>query len=253
MQEFEGKVVFITGATSGIGEEIATQFAAHGAKVAFTGRRAEEGERVASKIKSAKGSAIFIKSDVKESSDVEKSVAAVVEKFGRIDIAVNNAGIEESMVPFLEQKVEKFDDIFAINVRGMWLCLQGEIRQMLKQQSECSIINVSSVAGQLGFPQTSSYIASKHAVNGLTKSLASEFAPNKIRINAVAPGPIATEMWTRYAASNPGTDEMIVHMVPTGRVGTCGEVASCVLWLASSTATYVTGQIIAVDGGMVNV
>lgn len=253
MHQFEGKVVFITGATSGIGEEIAMQFAAHGAKVAFTGRRAEEGERVASKIKSAKGDAIFIKSDVKEMSDVEKSIATAVEKFGRIDVAVNNAGIEESMVPFLDQKVEKFDDIFAINVRGMWLCLQGEIRQMVKQKSECSIINVSSVAGQLGFPQTSSYIASKHAVNGLTKSLASEFAPNKIRINAVAPGPIQTEMWTRYASSNPGTDEMIVHMVPTGRVGTCGEVASCVLWLASSTATYVTGQIIAIDGGMVNV
>jgi NAD(P)-dependent dehydrogenase (short-subunit alcohol dehydrogenase family) len=253
MHEFEGKVLFVTGATSGIGEEIATQFARHGAKVAFTGRRAEEGERVARKIQELGGNAIFIQSDVQKNTDVEKAIATVVEKFGRIDIAVNNAGVEEAMVSFLDQKVDKFDEIFSSNVRGMWLCLQGEIRQMLKQNSDCSIINMSSVAGQLGFPQCSSYIASKHAVNGLTKSLASEFAGKKIRVNAVAPGPIMTEMWSRYADSHPGTEEMVLNMVPTGRVGTCAEVASCVLWLASPTATYVTGQIVAVDGGMVNV
>jgi len=253
VQDFKGKVVFITGGTSGIGEEIALQFGKLGAKVAFTGRRAEEGEKVAAKLKAAGADAVFIKSDVKEDKDVQNAIKVTVEKFGRIDIAVNNAGVEEAMTPFLDQKVEKFDEIFAINVRGMWLSLQAEINQMVKQNSDCSIINVSSVAGQMGFPNTSSYIASKHAVNGLTKSLASEFAAKKIRVNAVAPGPINTEMWTRYAAGQPGMDQMVAQMVPTGRVGTCDEVASCVLWLASPSATYVTGQIIAIDGGMVNV
>ncbi|MDR3613260.1 MAG: glucose 1-dehydrogenase [Candidatus Obscuribacterales bacterium] len=253
MQDFTGKVVFITGATSGIGEDVALQFAKQGAKVAFTGRRAEQGEAVAAKIKALGADAIFIRSDVKESADIEKAIKLTVEKFGRIDIAVNNAGVEEPMVPFLEQKVEKFDEIFDINVRGMWLCLQGEIRQMVKQDSECSIINISSIAGQSGFPQTSSYTASKHAVNGLTRVLASEFASKKIRINAVAPGPIRTEMWDRFANSTPGMEQMMLQMVPMGRVGNTAEVSSCVLWLASGTSTYVTGQIIVVDGGTINV
>jgi len=252
MKDFDGKVVFITGATSGIGEEIAIQFGKQGAKVAFTGRRADLGEKVASRIKSDGADAVFIKSDVKEKSDVDKSIKAVVDKFGRIDVAVNNAGIEEPMTPFLEQKVEKLDDILAVNVRGLWLCLQEEIRQMLKQGHEGSIINLSSVAGHLGFPQSSSYVASKHAVNGITKSLASEFAQNKIRVNAVAPGPIKTEMFDRFIESNPTMGNMVAQMVPTGRVGTTAEVASCVLWLASPTASYVTGQIVTVDGGMIN-
>ena len=253
MQSFADKVVFITGGTSGIGEDLAYTFAKLGAKVAFTGRRKEKGESIAAKIKSSGGQSLFIQSDVSKENDAESAIKTAVEGFGRIDIAVNNAGVAEQMIPFMDQKLEKYDEIFGTNVRGLWICLHNEIKQMLKQNSPCSIINISSVAGQTGFPQTATYSASKHAVNGLTRSLASEFAPHKIRVNAVAPGPIKTEMWDSFATTVPGVEQMITQMVPTGRIGTTEEVTSSVLWLASDTASFVTGQIIVVDGGMVNV
>jgi NAD(P)-dependent dehydrogenase (short-subunit alcohol dehydrogenase family) len=253
MHNFADKVVFITGGTSGIGEDAAHAFAKLDAKVVFTGRRKDKGESIAAAIKAGGGEALFLQSDVSKESDVKNAIKKTVDTFGRIDIAVNNAGVEEQMIPFMDQKLEKFDEIFSINVRGLWICLHKEIEQMLKQNSECSIINISSVAGQTGFPQTATYSASKHAVNGLTRSLASEFAPHKIRINAVAPGPIKTEMWDRFAVALPAVEQMVTQMVPSGRVGTTEEVSSCILWLASKTASFVTGQVIVVDGGMVNV
>jgi NAD(P)-dependent dehydrogenase (short-subunit alcohol dehydrogenase family) len=250
MENLSDKVVFITGATSGIGEEIAYQYAQRGASVAFTGRRAAEGERVAAKLEAAGGKALFIKSDVSIADDITRAIDATVKKYGRIDIAINNAGIAEQMTPFLEQKVQVLDDIFATNVRGLWLCMQGEIRQMLSQKTAGAIVNVSSVSGTKGFPGTASYVASKHAVNGLTKTLATEFAKENVRINAVAPGPIRTEMWDSFAQANPQIEGLVKQLVPQGRIGTCAEVASCVLWLTSDGASNVTGQIVAVDGGI---
>jgi NAD(P)-dependent dehydrogenase (short-subunit alcohol dehydrogenase family) len=251
MGEFDGKVVFITGGTSGIGRGTAVEFAKKGAKVAITGRREKEGNDTAKAIQVAGGKGLFIKSDVSNVEDVKKAIEQTIKQLGPIEIAFNNAGIEEEPVPFLEQEIGVFDKIMAINVRGMYACLQAEIKHMMEHGKGGSIINNASVAGLLGMPGVAGYCASKHAVIGMTKALAAEFAKHKIRVNAVAPGPIQTEMFDRFINARPQVKDYINASLPIGRVGTAEEVASCVLWLASPTATYVTGQTVAVDGGMV--
>jgi NAD(P)-dependent dehydrogenase (short-subunit alcohol dehydrogenase family) len=251
MGEFEGKVVFITGGTSGIGRGTAIEFGKKNARVAIIGRREKEGFDTVKDIQAVGGEGLFIKSDVSSLEDVRKAVKQTIDQLGPIEIAFNNAGIEEEPVPFLEQEISVFDKIMAINVRGMWACLQEEIRHMMQHGRGGSIINNSSVAGLLGGAGMSGYCASKHAVIGMTKALSAEFAKHKIRVNAVAPGPIQTEMFDRFVNARPQVRDYIEASLPIGRVGTTEEVASCVLWLASPTATYVTGQTIAIDGGMV--
>lgn len=251
MGEFDGKVVFITGGTSGIGRGTAIEFAKKGAKVAFTGRREKEGEETLKAVESAGGKGLFIKSDVTDVADVEKALKQAADKLGAIEIAFNNAGLEEEPTPFLEQELAVFDKIMQVNVRSMWVCLHAQIKHMMQHNKGGSIINNASVAGLLGMAGVSSYCASKHAVIGLTKSLAAEFAKNRIRVNAVAPGPIQTEMFDRFINARPQVMDHIQASLPMARIGTTEEVASCVLWLASPTATYVTGQVIAIDGGMV--
>src|SRR5437588_4502258 len=244
---FEGKVALVTGGTSGIGETTAIEFARAGAKVVLSGRREKEGAQVVAEIKKLGGDAAFVRADVAKDADVKAMVKFAVDKFGRLDIAFNNAGVEWKGP--LEQATEaEYRRIFDINVWGVLNSMRHEIPVMLKNGGG-AIVNTSSVAGHVGLAQVSVYIASKHAVEGLTKSVALEFAKQNIRINAVAPGVIATEMFDRFAGDE--LRDQIVSIVPVGRIGASDEIAAAVLYLASDDANFTTGTSLVVDGGYV--
>ena len=247
MAEFEGKVALVTGGTSGIGAVTAEVFAKEGAKVLLTGRREDKGGEVVEKIKSSGGEATFVRTDVQIEDDVKNMVDTTVEKYGRIDFAVNNAGVEQNMKPLLDQTEEDFDFVTNINVKGVWLSLREEIRAMLKTGGG-SIVNISSIAGVIGMANMPIYIASKHAVIGLTKSIALEFAQQNIRVNAVLPAVIETPMIDRFAQDEQ-TAQYLKSLHPVGRIGKSEEVAEAILWLCSDRASFVTGTSLRVDGG----
>jgi NAD(P)-dependent dehydrogenase (short-subunit alcohol dehydrogenase family) len=247
MSEFTGKVALITGGNAGIGRATAIEFAQHGAKVVITGRREKEGHEVIAEIKALGGEAIFAKTDVSKESDVKAMIERTLETFGRLDCAFNNAGIEETLTPLSNQTEETYDQIMDINVKGVWLSLKHEIPAMLKT-SGGAIVNSSSIAGLVGFAMAPVYVASKHAVIGLTKSIALEYAKQNVRVNAVAPGSIETRM-LRDFASAPEVRQMLEAGHPMGRIGQPKEVASTVIWLCSGGASFVTGQTLAIDGG----
>jgi NAD(P)-dependent dehydrogenase (short-subunit alcohol dehydrogenase family) len=244
---FEGKVALVTGGTSGIGKTTAIAFARAGAKVVLTGRREKEGAQVVAEIKKLGGEAAFVRADVAKDAEVKAMVKFAVDKFGKLDIAFNNAGVEWK--GSLEQATEaEYRRVFDINVWGVLNSMRHEIPVMLKNGGG-AIVNTSSVVGHVGFPQVSIYIGSKHAVEGLTKSVALEFAKQNIRINAIAPGPIATAMWDRVAEG--GVGDQITAIVPAGRTGTSEEIAAAVLYLASDAARFTTGTSLIVDGGII--
>ncbi len=246
---FEGKVALVTGGTSGIGKATAIEFARAGAKVVLTGRREKEGAQVVAEIKKLGGEAAFVRSDIAKDADVKKMVQFAVDKFGKIDIAFNNAGVEWTGP--LDQATEaEYRRIFDINVWGVLNSMRHEIPVMLKNGGG-AIINTSSVAGHVGLAQVSVYIASKHAVEGLTKSVALEFAKQNIRINAVAPGGVATEMVDRFAGKQGDMRDYLTSLHPIGRIGTSEEIAAAVLYLASDAAKFTTGTSLIVDGGMI--
>ena len=195
--ELKGKVALVTGGTSGIGRDTAVLFAKAGAKVAVAGRREQEGNETIELIRAAGGDGLFVKTDVSKASEVDALVQKTVEKFGRLDFAFNNAGIEGVWVPIAKQTEEDWDRTIDINLKGVWLCLKYEIRQMLKQGGGGAIVNMSSVTGLVGAGGAAAYSASKHGVIGLTKSAALETAKNGIRINAVCPAVIETPMGKR--------------------------------------------------------
>src|SRR3954469_8807791 len=243
---FVDKVVLVTGGTSGIGKATAIAFARAGAKVVLTGRREKEGAQVVEEIKKSGGEAAFVRADVAKDADVKKMVSFVVDKFRRLDIAFNNAGVEWKGT--LDQATEaEYRRIFDINVWGLLNSMRHEIPVMVKNGGG-AIVNTSSVAGHVGLGGVSVYIASKHAVEGLTKSAALEFAKQNVRINAVAPGPVATEMWDRFAGD---AGDQIVSTVPVQRVGVSEESAAAVLYLASDAAKFTTGTSLVVDGGFI--
>lgn len=246
--DLQGKVALITGGTTGIGRDTAVLFAKAGAKVVVTGRREAEGNETVSLVREAGGEALFVKSDVSKSADVQAMVQKTVEKFGRLDVAFNNAGIEGVWVPLLEQTEENWDQVHNINLKGVWLCLKYEIQQMLKQGGG-AIVNMSSVAGLIGAVGAGVYIASKHGVLGLTKTAALECAPGGIRVNAVCPAVIETAMADR-AFSDPEISKRMRAMHPIGRFGRPIEIAEAVLWLSSSKSSFMTGHYIVLDGGM---
>ncbi len=248
-QQFANKVVLVTGGTSGIGKVTAYEFARAGAKVVVSGRREKEGADVVSEIKKGGGSAAFVRTDIAREADVKAMVDFAVNTYGRLDIAFNNAGIEWKGP--LDQATEAdYRRVFDINVWGVLNSMRHEIPVMLKTGGG-SIINTSSVAGLVGMAQISIYNASKHAVEGLTKSVALEFARQNIRVNAVAPGPIATEMMDRFAGTEGDGRNQLASMVPLGRIGDSEQIAAAVLYLASDAAKYTTGVSLAVDGGFV--
>jgi NAD(P)-dependent dehydrogenase (short-subunit alcohol dehydrogenase family) len=248
MNEFKGKVALVTGGTSGIGRAAAVSFGREGAKVVVAGRRAHEGEETVRQVKAVGGEAIFVPTDVAKEAQVKNLVGRTLEQFGRLDIAFNNAGVEQVPGPFLEQSVETYDQVMDINVKGVWLSMRHEIPAMLKSGGG-SIINTSSVAGVIGMAGAEIYIASKHAVIGLTKSAALEFAKQGIRINAVLPAAIETEMMHRFVNEQKEMLAALTSLHPIGRVGTSQEIADAVLWLASNKSSFVTGHSLVVDGG----
>ena len=248
MNEFQGKVAIVTGGTSGIGRAAALAYAREGAKVVVAGRRAAEGEETVRLLRAQGGEGFFVTTDVSKEAQVKKLVDRTVEKFGRLDFAFNNAGIEQTPTPFLEQTMETYDQVMDINVKGLWLSMRHEIPAMLKSGGG-AIVNTSSVAGVVAFPGIEIYAASKHAVIGLTKSAAVEFGKQGIRINAVLPAAIETDMYRRFVGEKVENHATMTAMHPIGRIGKSEEIADAVIWLSSSKASFVTGHSLLVDGG----
>ncbi|WP_016953563.1 SDR family oxidoreductase [Anabaena sp. PCC 7108] len=251
MALFSEKVALITGGTSGIGRATAIAFAKEGAKVVVAGRREKEGEETVALIQKVQGEGIFIKTDILVAADIKNLIEQTISTYGRLDFAFNNAGIEEPPGAFLEGTEEEYDRIMDVNVKGVWLSMQYEIAEMLKQGSGV-IVNTSSIAGLIGMARVPIYVASKHAVLGLTRAVALEYAKSGIRVNAVNPGAIQTEMMDRFVGTPESETEFRQQLKaahPVGRLGTDEEVASAVIYLCSPGASFITGQSITMDGG----
>ncbi|MFL9858746.1 glucose 1-dehydrogenase [Paraburkholderia madseniana] len=240
-------VVLITGALTGIGRATALAFAREGNRVVVSGRREEAGQALAAELRALGAEAEFLRADVRFEAEVRSLVEQTVARFGRIDVAVNNAGTEGQLAPIVEQTAANYEDTFSVNVLGTLLSLKHEMRVMLAQGAG-SIINLSSIAGQVGIAGASVYAASKHAVEGLTKSAALEGAAAGVRVNAVAPGPVATEMLDRFAGGSEEGKASFLATIPARRAATPDEIAQTIVFLASDKARYLTGQNIAVDG-----
>ena len=246
--DLQGKVAIITGGTSGIGRDTAVLFAEAGAKVVVAGRREAEGNETVELIRQAGGVGLFVQTDVSKARDIEALVRRSVEKFGRVDTAFNNAGIEGNWRPIVDQSEEEWDHVININLKGVWLCVKHEIQQMLKQGGGGTIVNMSSVAGLMGAPAAAPYCASKHGVIGLTRTAALEYAKEKIRVNAVCPAVIESPMEQRLFGE-PEAHKYALSMHPIGRLGTPREIAEAVLWLCSEKSSFMTGHYIVLDGG----
>lgn len=246
-----GKVALVTGSASGIGRAAALTCAREGARTVVSDIDDEGGGETVAMIERAGGEAAFVKADVTDEKEVAALIQASVSAFGRLDCAFNNAGLEREYTHPPERfSEETFQATIDTNVRGVWLCMKYEIEQMTEQRSG-AIVNSASIAGLVGIPRQPIYVASKHAVAGMTKSAAVEFADRGVRINAVAPGLVDTPLMERIYASNPDLHAEANDWQPIGRPGKPEEIAEAVAWLLSDRASYVLGHIMAVDGGFV--
>jgi NAD(P)-dependent dehydrogenase (short-subunit alcohol dehydrogenase family) len=241
------QVVLITGALSGIGRAAAIAFAKKGAKMVVAGRRDEAGKALVKELRSFGSEAEFINADVRKEDDVRALVDKTVARFGRLDVAVNNAGTEGQVGAITDQTAESYATTFDTNVLGVILSMKHEVRAMQGQGSG-SIINISSTYGHEGAAGASVYVGSKHAVEGLTKSVALELAKSGIRVNAVAPGPTDTGMLTRFTGT-PENKAALVTTVPMARLGLSEELANAIVFIASDEASFITGHVLNVDGG----
>lgn len=245
---FDGKVALITGGTSGIGEATVRRVAHLGAKTLFVGRNEESGLRIERELVRNGAEAVFFKADLGRPEEVRRIVPATVNIFGRLDFAFNNAGISGENGFIADQKEANFDDVFAVNVKGLYFALQDEIQQLVRQGWGGSIVNMASVSGLVATPGASVYIASKHAVLGLTKSAAIEYGPQGIRVNAISPGAIRTEMLNDiFGAAGVG---QMAEAHPLRRIGASDDVADAVVWMFSDHSSYYTGQSLVLDGGL---
>lgn len=246
-QRFKDRVVLITGGSSGIGRALCLAFAREGARVALGARRVPEGQETVRLIEAQGGHGLFVETDVSVPDQVRRLVDSAVERWGRLDCAVNNAGIEGAgFVPVTDYPIDVFDQVVAINLKGVFLSMKYEIPHLLKQKG-AAIVNVSSVAGLIGGPAGSAYYASKHGVIGLTKAAAMEYATQGLRVNALCPAVIRTAMVDRLFI---GKEAMIDGLHPIGRAGTLEEVCAATLFLCSSESSFMTGVAMPVDGGI---
>ena len=245
-----GKVALITGAGSGIGRAAARIFVREGAKVAAADVNQASAEETVGMIRAAGGEAFGLQADVSKAAEVEAMVAAVVETYGRLDCAFNNAGIEGALASTADYTEADWAPVIAVNLTGVWLCMKYEVPRMLETGGG-AIVNTSSAAGLLGAPRMPAYVASKHGVVGLTKTAALEYAKSGVRVNAVCPGVIDTSMVGRLKERRPRMFEKIVRGEPIGRIGRPEEIAETAVWLCSDAASFVTGHAMSVDGGIV--
>ena len=248
--QFPGKVAVVTGAASGIGRAIALAFAREGAKVAVADVQEAGGQETVRMIGAEGAEAIFVRTDVSQAAEIQEMVSRTVQAFGRLDHAVNNAGIEGEVAPTAECTEANWDRTLAINLRGVWLGMKHEIPELLRQGGG-AIVNMSSVAGLVGFAGSPAYCASKGGINQLTRTAALEYAGQGIRVNAICPGVIQTPMIDRMEAAHPEMGEMFATMHPLGRIGRPEEVAAAAIWLCSDAASFITGVLLPVDGGFV--
>ena len=248
---FAGKVALVTGGASGIGRATALAFAREGAKTVVSDIDADGGHETVHMIEDSGGEATFVPADVTMSHEVEALVDRAVGAYGRLDCAFNNAGLERELTnPGGRFDEETFQSVIDANLKGVWLCMKHEIVQMVEQGSG-AIVNTSSVAGLVGIPDQPIYVASKHAVSGLTKSAAVEYAGRGIRINAVCPGLVNTPLMERIYASNPDLKSEADSWQPIGRIAQPEEIAEAVIWLCSDKASFVVGHMLTIDGGLV--
>lgn len=247
---FTRKVALVTGGGSGIGRATAIAFARDGANVVVGDVTVTGGQETVQAIVESGGAAIFVKVDVSKEAEVEAMVRHVIEVYGRLDYAVNNAGVEGPSAPTADYTEEAWDRVLDINLKGVWLCMKYELPQMLKQGGG-AIVNMSSVAGLVGFAGAPAYTASKHGIIGLTRAAALEYATAGVRVNAVCPGVIQTPMIDRAVGGSADVRASLLALEPVGRFGTPEEVAEAALWLCSDAASFVTGHALAVDGGLV--
>ncbi|MCF7793785.1 MAG: SDR family oxidoreductase [Candidatus Cloacimonetes bacterium] len=249
-KEFKDKVALITGGTTGIGKSTAFAFAENGAKVIICGRRNDVGKKTENEAEKRGYTLEFVPCDVSDPKSVKSLIDQIIQKHGKLDFAFNNAGIDGEMGKILDCSLENWQKTIDINLNGVFYCLKYELEAMLKKGGG-RIVNNASVSGHRGYPGAPAYIASKHAVRGLSKAAATEYAAENIRVNSISPGLIITPMFPEEQRKDEKFQKWVETIVPMKRMAKADEVAKCVLWLCSDQSSYVTGEDLVIDGGVI--